>query len=176
MFVVIRAFRNRCRHFIPLCPTPQQNRPQFLPHRPLPSPPLPPPFLHRRRVSKLFRAKQKSGAQHLVLRFARTMKKGGGRKWKKFCRMRQNSEKTSGNVTNMWAREAAASESKQNRIVQRQKGPPYIVANENHPFPRGHRARGYARGWAERYSSRIWARLTCVYICVVEISECPSIS
>ena len=33
-----------------------------------------------------------------------------------------------------------------------------------------------ARGWAARYSSRIWDLSTWVYICVVEISECPSIS
>ena len=151
MFVVIRAFRNRCRHFIPLCPTPQQNRPQFLPHRPPSFPSTSAPFSSTGVRSQSYFAQNKK-AEHNILCSAlrERCKKLVGESGKKFCRMRPNSEKTSANVTNMWAREAAASKSKQNRIVQRQKGAPYIVANENRPFPRGHRAWGLCTGMGRK--------------------------
>lgn len=84
MFVVIRAFRNRCRHFIPLCPTPQQNRPQFLPHRPLPSPPLSPPFSPPAQSLKAISRKTKKRSTTSCAPLCANNEKVGGRKWEKF--------------------------------------------------------------------------------------------
>ncbi len=97
-----------------------------------------------------------------MLRFARTMKKEGGRKWENFLadafEFRKNEREcdehvgAEGNCVRIEA-ESNCATTKEATI---------IVADETAPSGAGIARGDYARGWAERYSSRIWARLTCV--------------
>lgn len=66
-------------------------------------------------------------------------KKSVGESGKIFYRMHPNSEKTSANVTNMWAQKALEAKSRSRRLVQGMKRPPYVVAGEKRSFLVTHR-------------------------------------